>query len=61
MKEQKRISQLKKSIALQERIKSNLEAMSIGAPESIEFCARIIAQLKAQLAIYTSKNGGVIA
>ena len=57
----KKIRQLRKSIELQERIKANLETMSIAAPESIELCARIIAQLKAQLAIYTQKDGGVIA
>lgn len=53
MTNQKRISQLRKSIELQARIKSNLETMSIAAPESIELCDRIIAQLEAQLRIYT--------
>lgn len=61
MTNQKRISQLRKSIELQSRIKSNIEAMSIAAPESLSLCDRIIAQLKAQLAIYTQTNEGVIA
>ena len=59
MTNQKRISQLRKSIELQERIKSNLESMSIAAPESIELCDRIIAQLSAQLSIYTSDQPDV--
>lgn len=47
-----KINKLQKSIELQKRIKANLESMSIAAPESIECCERIIAQLKAQKAIY---------
>lgn len=51
-KTRSKISKLQKSIELQERIKANLESMSIAAPESIQCCDRIIAQLKAQKAIY---------
>jgi hypothetical protein len=58
----RRISQLRKSIELQARIKSNLERMSIAAPESVELCDRILAQLKAQLAIWTMPDTkGVMA
>lgn len=49
----KRISQLRKSIKLQESIKINLESMTIAdAGKTIELVDQILATLKAQLAIY---------
>lgn len=62
MTNQKQINKLRKSIELQTRTKTNLEAMQIAdSGKTIELCDQIIASLKAQLAIYTQKSGGVIA
>lgn len=58
----KRINQLRKSIALQNRTKAGLEKMQIAdAGKTVSLCNQIIAGLEAQLAIYTQESGKVIA
>jgi len=62
MTNRKRISQLRKSIELQTRIKSNLESMSIAdAGKTIELVDNILATLKAQLAIYCGDCGDKVS
>lgn len=61
-KAKKRISQLRKSIELQERIKSNLGSMIIAdAGKTVELCDLILATLRAQLAIYCGECGDKVS
>lgn len=58
----KRVNQLRKSIALQSRIKANLESMSIAdAGKTIELVSQILATLNAQLAIYCGECGDKVS